>query len=90
MKQKNINVVWHHATVTRERREQLNQHPSVILWFTGLSGSGKSTVAHAVELALYQAGFCTFVMDGDNLRHGLCSDLGFTDADRQENIRQRR
>lgn len=88
MKQKNINVVWHHATVTRERREQLNQHPSVILWFTGLSGSGKSTVAHAVEVALYQAGFCTFVMDGDNLRHGLCSDLGFTDADRQENIRR--
>lgn len=88
MKQKNINVVWHHATVTRERREQLNQQPSVILWFTGLSGSGKSTVAHAVEVALYQAGFCTFVMDGDNLRHGLCSDLGFTDADRQENIRR--
>ena len=88
MKQKNINLVWHHATVTRECREQLNQHPSVILWFTGLSGSGKSTVAHAVEVALYQAGFCTFVMDGDNLRHGLCSDLGFTDADRQENIRR--
>ena len=88
MKEKNINVVWHHATVTRDRREQLNQHKSVILWFTGLSGAGKSTVAHAVEEALHQLDCRTFVMDGDNLRQGLCGDLGFTDADRQENIRR--
>jgi len=88
MEQPNTNVVWHHATVTRSRREQLNRHNSVILWFTGLSGAGKSTVAHAVEEALHQKGCRTFVMDGDNVRHGLCSDLGFTDADRQENIRR--
>ena len=88
MELKNTNVVWHRATVTRSRREQLNQHKSVILWFTGLSGAGKSTVAHAVEEALYQAGRRTFVMDGDNVRHGLCSDLGFSDTDRQENIRR--
>ena len=88
MEQQNTNVVWYHATVTRSRREQLNQHKSVILWFTGLSGAGKSTLAHAVEEALHQAGCRTFVMDGDNVRHGLCGDLGFTDTDRQENIRR--
>jgi adenylylsulfate kinase len=88
MNPKNTNVVWHRATVTRSRREHLNQHKSVILWFTGLSGAGKSTVAHAVEEALYQTGHRTFVMDGDNVRHGLCSDLGFVDADRKENIRR--
>lgn len=88
MEQQSTNVVWHHATVTRSRREQLNQHKSVILWFTGLSGAGKSTLAHAVEEALHQTGCRTFVMDGDNVRHGLCSDLGFTDVDRQENIRR--
>ncbi len=88
MEKQSTNVVWHHATVTRSRREQLNQHKSVILWFTGLSGAGKSTLAHALEEALHQAGCRTFVMDGDNVRHGLCGDLGFTDADRQENIRR--
>jgi len=88
MQQINTNVVWHRATVTRSHREKLNQHKSVILWFTGLSGSGKSTIAHAVEEALYQSGHRTFVMDGDNVRHGLSSDLGFSDADRQENIRR--
>jgi adenylylsulfate kinase len=88
MEQPSANVVWHHATVTRSRREQLNQHKSAILWFTGLSGAGKSTVAHAVEETLHQAGCRTFVMDGDNVRQGLCSDLGFTVADRQENIRR--
>ena len=88
MGQINTNVVWHHATVTRSRREELNQHKSVILWFTGLSGAGKSTLAHAVEETLHQAGCRTFVMDGDNIRHGLSSDLGFTDANRQENIRR--
>lgn len=88
MQQINTNVVWHRATVTRSHREKLNQHKSVILWFTGLSGSGKSTIAHAVEEALYQSGHLTFVMDGDNVRHGLSSDLGFSDTDRQENIRR--
>lgn len=82
------NLVWHHATVTRTRREQLNGHRSVLLWFTGLSGSGKSTLAHALEERLYQANCRTFVLDGDNVRHGLCSDLGFSDDDRVENIRR--
>lgn len=82
------NVVWHSATVTRERREKLNGHRSFVLWFTGLSGSGKSTLAHAVEERLHQRGCRTFVFDGDNVRHGLCSDLGFGDEDRKENIRR--
>ena len=85
---KSSNVVWHHATVTRVRREAQNGHGSVILWFTGLSGAGKSTLAHAVEEHLYQAGCRTFVFDGDNVRHGLCSDLGFSANDRVENIRR--
>lgn len=82
------NVVWHHATVTRSRREAMNHHRSVLLWFTGLSGSGKSTLAHAVEEKLFEHGCRTFVLDGDNVRHGLCGDLGFSDADRVENIRR--
>jgi len=86
--EKSSNVVWHQATVTRARREMANGHRSVILWFTGLSGAGKSTLAHAVEEQLHQSGARTFVFDGDNVRHGLCSDLGFSDADRQENIRR--
>ncbi|OGR06869.1 MAG: adenylyl-sulfate kinase [Deltaproteobacteria bacterium RIFOXYD12_FULL_50_9] len=85
---KSSNVVWHHATVTRGRREALNNHRSVILWFTGLSGSGKSTLAHAVEERLYKKGCRTFVFDGDNVRHGLCADLGFSNEDRVENIRR--
>ena len=84
----NNNIVWHHATVTRERRQQQNGHKSVILWFTGLSGAGKSTLAHAVEEELHQRACRTFVLDGDNVRHGLCSDLGFNDEDRKENIRR--
>lgn len=82
------NVVWHQATVTRERREALNKHRGAILWFTGLSGAGKSTLAHAVEEHLHQRGCRTFVLDGDNVRHGLCGDLGFSAADRVENIRR--
>ena len=82
------NVVWHHATVTRARREAQNGHRGAIIWFTGLSGSGKSTLAHAVEEALHQHGCRTFVLDGDNVRHGLCGDLGFSAQDRQENIRR--
>jgi len=82
------NVVWHHATVTRARREAQNGHRGAIIWFTGLSGSGKSTLAHAFEEYLHQRGYRTFVLDGDNVRHGLCGDLGFSDRDRQENIRR--
>jgi len=85
---KSPHTIWHHATVTRQRREQKNAHKSVVLWFTGLSGSGKSTLAHAVEEQLFLSGLSTFVLDGDNVRHGLCNDLGFSDADRKENIRR--
>jgi adenylylsulfate kinase len=82
------NIVWHHATVTRARREAQNDHRGAIIWFTGLSGSGKSTLAHAVEESLHQRGCQTFVLDGDNVRHGLCGDLDFSAKDRQENIRR--
>jgi len=82
------NVVWHNATVTRERRQTQNGHKSVILWFTGLSGAGKSSLAHAVEEQLHQLGCRTYVLDGDNVRHGLCGDLGFSVEDRVENIRR--
>jgi len=81
-------IVWHHATVTRKRREQLNEHKSCVLWFTGLSGAGKSTLAHAVEERLHQQGCRTFVLDGDNVRHGLSSNLSFSEEDRSENIRR--
>jgi adenylylsulfate kinase len=82
------NVVWHHATVTRARREEQNGHRGAVIWFTGLSGAGKSTLAHAVEEDLHQRGCHTFVLDGDNVRHGLCGDLGFSSRDRVENIRR--
>lgn len=82
------NVVWHNATVTRERRETQNGHRGAIIWFTGLSGSGKSTLAHATEEALHQKGCRTFVLDGDNIRHGLCGDLNFSHEGRIENIRR--
>jgi adenylylsulfate kinase len=84
----NNKVVWHHATVTRARRERLNGHRSVLVWFTGLSGAGKSTLAHAVEEHLHRKGCRTFVFDGDNVRHGLCANLGFSPADRAENLRR--
>ena len=85
---KSPDVFWHHAPVTRSQREYLNSHKSVLLWFTGLSGSGKSTLAHAVEERLHAAAQRTFVLDGDNVRHGLCGDLGFSDEERVENIRR--
>lgn len=88
MNNKSSDTVWHHATVTRARREQLNGHKSVIVWFTGLSGAGKSTLAHAVEERLHQMSCRTFVFDGDNVRHGLCGDLDFSEEDRRENIRR--
>jgi len=86
--EKSSNVVWHNATVTRQRREEMNGHGGVILWFTGLSGAGKSSLAHAVEEELHQINCHTFVFDGDNVRHGLCADLGFSADDRVENIRR--
>lgn len=82
------NVVWHKHRVTKAERQQRNGHKSAILWFTGLSGSGKSTIADATEQALHQLNIHTYVLDGDNVRHGLCGDLGFSDEDRQENIRR--
>lgn len=82
------NIFWHESSVTRQHPEQLNGHPSFILWLTGLSGAGKFTLAHAVEEALHQRGCRTFVLDGDNVRTGLCSDLGFGLEDRAENLRR--
>ena len=82
------NIAWHHASVDRAARAQQRGHRSAILWFTGLSGSGKSTLANAVNQALFERGLACYVLDGDNIRHGLCKDLGFSDADREENIRR--
>ena len=84
----NENTVWHEPDIYRLDREKLNGHKGSILWFTGLSGSGKSTLAHAVEDNLHKQGVRTYVLDGDNIRQGLCKDLGFSDADRTENIRR--
>ena len=85
---KSPNVIYHQASVTRGRRNQSNNHQSVVLWFTGLSGSGKSTLAHVLEEKLFNKGCKTFVLDGDNVRHGLNSNLDFSDNDRKENIRR--
>ncbi|GGC73079.1 adenylyl-sulfate kinase [Marinobacter halophilus] len=82
------NIVWHDHKITRaERSSNKNQKPC-LLWFTGLSGSGKSTIANALDVALHERGYHTFLLDGDNVRHGLCNDLGFSDNDRVENIRR--
>ena len=85
---KATNIVWHEAAVDRDSRASQRGHRSAILWFTGLSGAGKSTLANAVNVELFQRGLATYVLDGDNVRHGLCCDLGFSDADREENIRR--
>ncbi len=87
-RQKSSDVVWETMGVGRELREQQNGHKAAVLWFTGLSGSGKSTVARKLEQRLFEMGCRTMYLDGDNLRHGLNGDLGFSDADRQENIRR--
>jgi adenylylsulfate kinase len=81
-------VVWHQPTITQQDREKLFGHKAAALWFTGLSGSGKSTIAHEVENKLHSLGCHTYVLDGDNVRHGLNADLGFSDSARQENIRR--
>ncbi|MED5469947.1 MAG: adenylyl-sulfate kinase, partial [Cyanobacteriota bacterium] len=85
---KGTNIVWHEASVDRQSRAQQRGHRSAILWFTGLSGSGKSTLANAVNAALFEQGLATYVLDGDDIRHSLCKDLGFSDSDREENIRR--
>ena len=82
------NIHQHQSLVEQTDRLQQAGHKSVILWFTGLSGAGKSTLAHAVEKVLFEKGCRTYVFDGDNVRHGLCADLGFSAEDRQENIRR--
>jgi adenylylsulfate kinase len=82
------NIAWHHTSVDRAARARQRGHRSAILWFTGLSGAGKSTLANAVNSALFEQGLACYVLDGDNVRHGLCADLGFSDADREENIRR--
>ncbi len=81
-------VYWHSGNVDRHARQNRNNHKSFVLWFTGLSGSGKSTLANAVEKQLFDTGHSVIVLDGDNIRHGLCSDLGFTAEDRHENMRR--
>jgi len=81
-------VVWHECLVKRADRNSLNNHKSGLVWFTGLSASGKSTIAHAVEKELHDRGIRTYVLDGDNVRHGLNSNLGFSPEDRKENIRR--
>lgn len=81
-------IVWHNASVTDKERAALKKQTPVLLWFTGLSGSGKSTIANAVERKLFELGKHSYLLDGDNVRHGLNKDLGFSDADRVENIRR--
>jgi len=85
---KATNITWHQGDITREDRERAHGHRAAVLWFTGLSASGKSTLAHAVENALFERGCSTYVLDGDNIRHGLNKDLGFSPEDREENIRR--
>ncbi|MHB0880563.1 adenylyl-sulfate kinase [Paenibacillus sp. SEL1] len=82
------NITWHVSDIDKQTRQLLNGHKSPVLWFTGLSGSGKSTVSSTLEKALYARGIHTFILDGDNVRHGLNQNLGFLPADRKENIRR--
>jgi len=86
--QKATNVTWHAHRITREDRQKLNGHRGAVLWFTGLSGCGKSTIANAVDQLLHERGIHTYVLDGDNIRMGLNKNLGFSPADRTENIRR--
>ncbi|MDZ5669007.1 adenylyl-sulfate kinase [Bacillus stercoris] len=84
----NPNIIWHPASISKSDRQSLNGHKSCVLWFTGLSGSGKSVLANAVDEKLYRKGIQSYVLDGDNIRHGLNKDLGFQTGDRIENIRR--
>jgi adenylylsulfate kinase len=85
---KRNNLTWYNGYVTREDRENLHGHKGAVIWFTGLSAAGKSTIAHLVEKELHRRGCSTYVLDGDNVRHGLCSDLTFCPEDRTENLRR--
>jgi len=85
---KSEHITWHHSQVSKEQRQNVNAHKSVVLWFTGLSGSGKSTIANAVEKALFDQQVHSYVLDGDNMRFGLNKNLGFSAEDREENIRR--
>ncbi|TVP84734.1 MAG: adenylyl-sulfate kinase [Alkalicoccus sp.] len=82
------NITWHDSEVTKQERQKQKQHKSAVLWFTGLSGSGKSTISSALEKKLYEEGIHTYRLDGDNVRHGLNKNLGFSPEDRTENIRR--
>lgn len=86
--QKATNITWHEQTVSKDERRQLNGHKSAVLWFTGLSACGKSTVANTVDHLLHERGVHSYVLDGDNVRHGLNKNLGFSAEDRTENIRR--
>ncbi len=85
---KATNIVWHQGHITKRQREERLNQKGVVIWFTGLSGSGKSTVAAGVERRLFERGNLAYILDGDNLRHGLNKDLGFSPQDRKENIRR--
>lgn len=86
--QKATNITWHAGAITNEDRERLLNQKGIVIWYTGLSGSGKSTLAHAVEEKLFENGNISYVLDGDNIRHGLNKNLGFSPEDREENIRR--
>jgi len=81
-------ILWHQSTITKQARQQRNQHKSCVVWFTGLSGSGKSSLANALDKELFSLGVQSYVLDGDNIRHGLNAGLGFSKEDRKENIRR--
>ncbi|GIN56617.1 adenylyl-sulfate kinase [Lederbergia ruris] len=83
-----MNIIWHESEVSKENRQQLKHHKSAIIWFTGLSGAGKSTISSALEKELFKKSIHTYRLDGDNIRHGLNKDLGFKQEDRKENIRR--
>ena len=88
MQKRSTNITWYERRLTKSDYRQRNGHSSMVLWFTGLSGSGKSTLAHCVEEVLFNKGWYTYILDGDNVRHGLNGDLGFSENDRRENIRR--
>jgi len=88
MKQKSTNVVWHDTEITKADREKRNGHKGVVIWMTGLSACGKSTVATELQKQLFERGCNVYILDGDNVRHGLNGDLGFSPKDREENIRR--
>jgi len=81
-------IIWHQSTITKNERQQQNQHKSCVIWFTGLSGSGKSSLANALDKELFLLNVQSYVLDGDNIRHGLNAGLGFSKEDRKENIRR--